>query len=115
MELIDLLNLLWVVVAYVLNTFRQSIKELKASFKAEIDQANTAVKAAEERARSAEVKAGQSITENRVREIMKEEMEPIRSDIKSLSTDIHKALREFDQKQHDLAMAIATGKLKGGG
>lgn len=68
-----------------------------------------------EKANSAEVKANQSITENRVREIMKEEMEPIRSDIKSLTQDINKALREFDQKAHDLAMAIATGKFKGGG
>jgi len=55
-------------------------------------------------------KLDSAITEEKVREIIKSEMGELKSDIGGLTTTIHSAVREFDQKAFQLAMQLSQDK-----
>lgn len=55
-------------------------------------------------------KLDSAITEDKVREIMKAEMNELKSDINGLTSTIHSAVREFDQKAFQLAMQLSQDK-----
>lgn len=55
-------------------------------------------------------KLDSAITEDKVREIIKAEMGELKSDIGGLTTTIHSAVREFDQKAFQLAMQLSQDK-----
>lgn len=51
-----------------------------------------------------------AVTEDRARAIINEEIGELRTDISSLTTTIHSAVREFDQKAFQLAMHLSQDK-----
>lgn len=57
-------------------------------------------------------KAERGVTETRVREIMKEEMEPLRADIRSLSIAVNEIPLKLQESIHQLELKIITGKSK---
>jgi hypothetical protein len=55
-------------------------------------------------------KLDSAVTEDKVREIIKAEMGELKTDISGLTTTIHSAVREFDQKAFQLAMQLSQDK-----
>jgi len=55
-------------------------------------------------------KVDASITEDQVRKIIKDEIGELKGDISGLTSTIHSAVREFDQKAFQLAMQLSQDK-----
>ncbi len=132
MEKIDigLIQFLWVALGVplgwlfvLLNNIKKDLDDTKKSINDSITEnvkltnealksVNKSINEAKERANSAQSKAENAINETRVREILKEEIGPISTDIKALTETINKAMREFDQKMFNLALDAAKSQTK---
>lgn len=110
MEKIDigLIQFLWVVMAVPIGW----LFVLLIGLKKDLRDAEKEISRAKESANSAQSKAENAINETRVREILKEEIGPISTDIKALTETINKAMREFDQKMFNLALDAAKSQTK---
>jgi hypothetical protein len=128
MEKIDigLIQFLWVAMGVplawlfiLLNSLKKDLDETKKAIANNTKDTNdylnalkNSINEAKERANSAQSKAENAINETRVREILKEEIGPISTDIKALTETINKAMREFDQKMFNLALDAAKSQTK---
>lgn len=101
MENIDfsVVRFLWVVMALPIGWLFVMINNLRND-----------LNAANEKANAAKSKAENAITEQRVREILKEEIGPVSGDIKALTETINKAMREFDEKIYKIALESAKSQ-----
>lgn len=99
----DLLNFLWVVVAFFINSQRQTIKEQNDKIKEQADRVG-----------DLEKKIGKAATEQQLRDLFNQENGPIKQDIKELAKSINDSMRDFDSQIHILALDIARGERKAG-
>lgn len=128
MEKIDigLIQFLWVAMGVplawlfvLLNNLKKDLDETKKAIADNTKDTNeylnalkNSINEAKERANSAQSKAENAINETRVREILKEEIGPVSTDIKALTETINKAMREFDNKIFNLALDAAKSHPK---
>lgn len=95
---IELLHLLWVIAVFVANMQREKNKDL-----------SNEIKLLKDRLGKAETLLSKAVDDQHVRSLIEKSNEPMRSDLKEVAANINSSMREFDEKIHDLALAIARG------
>lgn len=113
-ELLDLFNLLWVILVFILNAQRDKNREINASLKAKEDKIIALEKRQQNCVDSEHVRQACEKVVSTCEKIINQRVEPVKVDVKEIQHDIKEvarsidaAMREFDGKVHALAIDIA--------